>query len=710
MASFGRRLPRKASFQSIQEQEYEYSRLVVLRALSADTHFKPVFSDLFTPDFELDCLGVESTEALLVEWLGIFAKVPAKITAGVLRKAIKAALAKAEAGPVASSFRRNIDWLGDMIGLGPVDRDILELAIAIRQNEMLQRVLDASGEKTLRADCDLIGRLIQAPAMAVAEAFSRKGNLIRYGFLSYDHYYDGIMARVEMQTPVVAKIAAPYATQDELVSAFLNSVADPELTADDMPHMADHLATLTRLLPQAMASGRKGVNILLYGEPGTGKSQMAALLAREAGLAGYQILKPDDDEPQGGNERLGYYLVVQRMLRSRRDAVLVFDEFEDVVPDNDLFAGMFGGGGRKSAPMKSFLTRILEENEVPTIWICNRIGHMDRALLRRFTYAVEFRTPPAGVRRRILQQAVAGIEVDPRWIDRMANVANLSPALMRNAATVVALAGTGDRAANEALLDRTIAGSLRALGERPRLTGLAPVTRYDLAFVNAAPGVEAVASSLRRTGRGTLCFYGPPGTGKSALAGHLAQQLGRPLVVRRASDLLSKWVGEAEQNIARMFEEARDENAVLLVDEADSFLADRAGAQRSWEITQVNEMLSQIEHFDGVLICTTNRLDHMDPAVLRRFSHKVGFSYLTAEQRLAMFFSEFGEVFPEDGHRFVVSAALAPLANLAPGDFATVRRQFDGAGGSLTLDELLAALAAECSIKPDRPRRTVGFV
>jgi SpoVK/Ycf46/Vps4 family AAA+-type ATPase len=221
---------------------------------------------------------------------------------------------------------------------------------------------------------------------------------------------------------------------------------------------------------------------------------------------------------------------------------------------------------------------------------------------------------------------------------------------------------------------------------------------------------DRVLDAVARTGRGTLCFYGPPGTGKSALAGHLATQLDRPLMVRRASDLLSMWVGQTEQLIARMFEEARDENAVLLIDEADSFLASRADAVRSWEVTQVNEMLSQIEHFEGLLICTTNRLDHMDPATLRRFVHKVGFNYLQPAQRNAMFFSEFGNWFAPQAHAAAVAAALDGLSNLAPGDFATVRRRFDASGQDLALDEVLQALRSECELKPDRQRQRVGFV
>ena len=125
------------------------------------------------------------------------------------------------------------------------------------------------------------------------------------------------------------------------------------------------------------------------------------------------------------------------------------------------------------------------------------------------------------------------------------------------------------------------------------------VTSYDLSLVNTESRFEVpkIVEALRRKGYGTLCFYGPPGTGKTALAEHIAQQLQRPLMIRQASDIVSKYVGETEQNMAKMFAEADAEQAVLLLDEADSFLRNRRTAERNYEISEVNEMLQGMERF-----------------------------------------------------------------------------------------------------------------
>ncbi|HEU0133625.1 MAG TPA: ATP-binding protein, partial [Allosphingosinicella sp.] len=196
----------------------------------------------------------------------------------------------------------------------------------------------------------------------------------------------------------------------------------------------------------------------------------------------------------------------------------------------------------------------------------------------------------------------------------------------------------------------------------------------------------------------SLLLTGPPGTGKTALAAHLADRLDRPLKVKRASDLLSKWVGETEANIAEAFAEARDEGAVLLFDEADSLLLDRGDAQRSWEITQVNEMLTWMDSHPLPFVAATNFARRLDPAALRRFVFKIELGALCGSAAERAFERFFGEPAP---------AGLAAVAGLTPGDFAVVKRQLryrPEAGPS----EILALLEAEAKAKPERPAK-LGF-
>jgi SpoVK/Ycf46/Vps4 family AAA+-type ATPase len=182
-----------------------------------------------------------------------------------------------------------------------------------------------------------------------------------------------------------------------------------------------------------------------------------------------------------------------------------------------------------------------------------------------------------------------------------------------------------------------------------------------------------------------------------------------PLMIRRASDLMSKYVGETEQQIAAMFARAEEERALLLLDEADSFMQSRQGAVRNYEVSEVNEMLQGMERFDGIFICTTNLFDRIDEAALRRFAFKIRFKPLVREQRERMFITE---ALGGDASALTEALrdALAALDMLTPGDFAVVKQQAVLLGESLDPEAFLSQLRHEHAIKPElRERRSIGF-
>ena len=360
------------------------------------------------------------------------------------------------------------------------------------------------------------------------------------------------------------------------------------------------------------------------------------------------------------------------------------------------------------------MNQILETNPVPVIWVTNRIEQIDPAFRRRFQYHLELKSPPPGARESLVSRALAGVAVGEGFAAKLAERKGLTPAQIRTAVKFAKLAGDASAEMGlESLIERQLGNADKALGNTLSERGARRVvTHYDLGLVNTESRFEVpkIVEALRRKSYGTLCFYGPPGTGKTALAEHIAKALDRPLMIRQASDIMSKYVGETEQNMAKMFEEAQTENAVLLLDEADSFLRSRRMAERNYEISEVNEMLQGMERFSGVFICTTNLFQELDEAALRRFTFKIQFKPLTGPQRERMFVAEAlgGDAnLLTDEHR----NRLAQLTALAPGDFASVKRQTDVLGEVFTPDEFLSQLEAEHRVKPEvRQQRGMGFL
>jgi SpoVK/Ycf46/Vps4 family AAA+-type ATPase len=161
-----------------------------------------------------------------------------------------------------------------------------------------------------------------------------------------------------------------------------------------------------------------------------------------------------------------------------------------------------------------------------------------------------------------------------------------------------------------------------------------------------------------------------------------------------------------ERNMARVFRQATEEGSVILLDEADTFLRNRTGAQHSWEVSEVNEILTQMETFDGIFIASTNLMDSLDAAALRRFDLKIRFGYLGSEQAWSLFQDVARKLGMEPQES--LRNAVNKLGILTPGDFANVLRQ-SRLRKITSCEDIYQRLSAECEAKPDGHRRVIGF-
>jgi SpoVK/Ycf46/Vps4 family AAA+-type ATPase len=204
--------------------------------------------------------------------------------------------------------------------------------------------------------------------------------------------------------------------------------------------------------------------------------------------------------------------------------------------------------------------------------------------------------------------------------------------------------------------------------------------RYEPAWVNCATNLINMANKLQDDPSVRVLLYGPPGTGKTAFGHWLARQLDKPLLLRKVSDLLGMHVGESEQKIAEAFEEAQKNQCILMIDEVDSFLQSRNNAQRNWEVTLVNEMLTQIENFEGIFIASTNLSETLDSAAFRRFDLKLHFDYLRKDQLLQLVQRELHNAWGNDDTPMksdvtALQFHLRDIGQCTPGDVAAVVRQ-----------------------------------
>jgi transitional endoplasmic reticulum ATPase len=258
-------------------------------------------------------------------------------------------------------------------------------------------------------------------------------------------------------------------------------------------------------------------------------------------------------------------------------------------------------------------------------------------------------------------------------------------------------------------LQRLTGGYLSAQGRIPGLHYPQP-ERYSLDFVNASENLADLCAGLRSRGRGSLLLYGPPGTGKTAFVHHLAGTLNRPLETKRASEILGSYLGQTEANLARAFRAASAGNAILFLDEADSFLARRENAQRNWEVQQVNELLTQMECFGGILLCATNFVDNLDRAALRRFGATIRFDCLKPAQAGALLRQTLEMLGGTASDELTARRAVVGLDKLTAGDFNAARNRWEMLGRAPALEEFVQTLRELCDLKAERRARPIGFV
>lgn len=621
------------------------------------------------------------------------------------RKLTKAA-ARPSGLPKHSPLLDNLTELRRWLALDELECQVLAFAVFARRSPMLRAALNLLPDVMPSAIADAIAVALDVPVAATRQVLRREGRLATNGLLYLDDYtLNQAWEQFELLRGFADAISTP---QVDLLGVFGdNFVAAPEArrTLTDYSHIFADLGIIQDYLTSAISERRQGVNILIHGDPGTGKTELARALAPALPARLFEVAITDrDGDPIVANGRLNAYRLAQSLLGGNEPTVLLLDEIEDIFrpsPHEDK-RGQAKGDGRKA-----WITRLLESNPIPAIWLSNDVFHLDAAFLRRFDIVLKLDTPPRQIRERILRQQLTGTAVPEAQISRWAEHPHLTPALSERAANVLRLLPDWGAEQASQQLDRLLGNAMAAQGWRREPPNVLPLGQFRADAVNIDHPPHHLAQALAQNRSGRLLFHGAPGTGKTALARWLADQAEMPLLVRRASDVLRPFLGESEQIMADMFRQAQEERAILLLDEADSFLYSRGGNQQVWQNQMVNEMLTQMECFNGVFIATTNWLDALDSAALRRFDIKIGFRGLRPEQARNLgddMLKAAGLPTLDDRQ----AQQLCKLDNLNAGDFAAV-----GRGIRLTkllnAQDLLQRLADEVAARPGGKQRRMGF-
>jgi len=634
-----------------------------------------------------------------------------------------------DGAPPESPFLKRLVELCETFKLSELEHEILAVCALSTCSMLFQALVDKLNENYRRGysrtvagwqSIEKLADFISASLPVITGALSEDSKLRRLGFIDseYKPSHDVFQYLMSLR-------------EDPLSERYFKSFTGETLPLDRLMIKPSDINTIRAILKNRQSG--QGVNLLLGGPPGVGKTETVRSLAAYLGLQLYEVRSQQNtDNPHASNDegtfRIRALWAAQNLIGSSNNTVILIDEADDLLGNRS--AGNFFGFllGKRSSVGKAVLNEALDRSNCIQFWVANNLAGIDSSTRRRFDYAIKYEKATAVDRQSIWLTAteryglteVISIEeqrkmacrfqIDAGGIDSaLRNTANLQKAglnkeqILGHIEQLLAsqqhfMSGNPVAFCNNSANEEVVA---------PENLNIKPVENLNamLQIIEKAKGKDQSQEKLPSL---RLLFCGFPGTGKTHLARSIADDIGCPLHYKTASSILDKYVGEAEKNIREAFYEAQRENAILFFDEIDSLLRSRESASQRWEVSQVNEFLSALESFQGIFIAATNHVEGLDKASLRRFHFCLNFEPLSSEGSLNFYRTL---LLPLADGNFGSDEinTLAAIQGLTPSDFGSLKERLKLIGDSMSHSELIEALKNIRDTRLGGSKPAIGF-
>lgn len=613
-----------------------------------------------------------------------------------------AALSEQISARVEASLRQGIvlalPRLVELFGLNAFEKDMLLGCLAVEIVPEKARLLAFPGGDaalrpvTIKGLCRLLGSGLEEQLKA-RQYFSCRSPLFKYRLLELEEdgqvSYSGCSVRISQR---VVDFVCGMPGDESSISSFTDFIA-PQRTLDEL-HYPDKLKEKLKFLgsvPEAFAGTiQKGLLFYFYGPHGVGKTAAAEALCAAWGLP-LLVVRVEDLLHAGVDLPTAVTLIFRESLL--QSAAICFERFDLLLHDEE-----------KAAGCRQVLFSALRELSWLTILEGAGPWHPGVNLPGQLFWTVEFELPGYRLRQPIWEAALkqSGCGTDEISMPVLASRFNFSGGQIREAVHLARSLSTQNDPVNCRVGEGDLMAAAKLLSFQ-KLNGLATMTRPRFSLkdiVLPTWQVEQLKDIIARVeqwgvvyenwgfgrkfseGRGLKAlFTGPSGTGKTMAAEVIAGELQLDLYRVDLATVVSKYVGETEKNLARIFDAARCGNVVLFFDEADALFGRRTEVRDShdrYANLETGYLLQKLEGHDGLVILATNWQKNMDEAFTRRLHFIVEFPLPSEEHRHRIWES----IFP----------AQTPLDTDV--DFKFLARQLKITGGNIKNIALDAAFLA----------------
>lgn len=594
-----------------------------------------------------------------------------------------------------SEFKSRLDIIQETFSLQTTEVDMIIFLYLLEENKHFDdNLVNCLQMDNFSKSTPFYEFLLNSDRVTIRNILNKSGKLTKIGMLESS-------PRRSPGTIELSGHVTEYLTgiTDRHITDIYFKRADMERRTLDLEK--HHIDSKEMELIKLLLTSPGGKNILLHGEPGTGKTEFVHSLAKSLGMNLHIITSHNPESRFPGSHRKSALAAAKNLLTNDNDLILI-DECDDVLNlDDDMFY---------SRGEKAWINTFLEESKIKIIWVSNKSSSIMSSTKRRFNYSLEFKPLCALKRLNIWENQIEDNQLELFTDEELKDYSNRFEVNAGGIALALKdLKKIMEKESDPTMLKKALEQILKrhqqfAIGSQEQLNGINRF--YDPTLINTDVPALHILNKLEKYSANeaikavmpnfNLLFQGPSGTGKTEFAKHIAERLGKKLLVKRTSDILSKYLGDTEKMIADIFLEAEQTDSILFLDEADSLFLERKESQKQYQVQQTNEFLMQMENFKGILICATNNKDSMDGAVMRRFTSKISFDYLSKEAvvKLANLY------FPEVSFTKEQEQRLSALPRLTPGDFKVVFNH-SLLEEEMEADQLISALQNEVDYKKE---------